>query len=123
MSIVSIIGIFAFRIARVWIPESRAMARHSCLWKVVFVNKNDWNGWKSDKYNPVTTGYSVRNYARLTGRVILARPFHSRKKQRSLPVHCLREYIESAMWEDDYEADDIDYTFCWNSQSQGRDCR
>ncbi|KAG7451484.1 uncharacterized protein BT62DRAFT_927200 [Guyanagaster necrorhizus] len=34
-----------------------------------------------------------------------------------LSVHCLREYIESAMWEDDYEADDIDYTFCWNSQS------
>ncbi|KAK0485008.1 hypothetical protein IW261DRAFT_872392 [Armillaria novae-zelandiae] len=29
----------------------------SCVWKAVFKNKNDWNGWKSGKYTPVTTGY------------------------------------------------------------------
>ncbi|KAK0451458.1 hypothetical protein EV421DRAFT_1033458 [Armillaria borealis] len=29
----------------------------SCVWKAVFENKNDWNGWKSGKYTPVTTGY------------------------------------------------------------------
>merc|ERR1711998_505307 len=28
-----------------------------CVWKAVFENKNDWNGWKSGKYTPVTTGY------------------------------------------------------------------
>ncbi len=39
------------------------------MWNAVFENKNDWNGWKSDKYTPVTTGYVSKDTFELGKRV------------------------------------------------------
>ncbi|SJL10020.1 uncharacterized protein ARMOST_13402 [Armillaria ostoyae] len=99
----------------------------SCVWKAVFENKNDWNGWKSGKYTPVTTGYVSKDTFELDCKKLCeahdkcnsCQAFSLEEQAEQFICALFEEYIDSTTWENDCVADDINSkyynTSCWSS--------
>ncbi|KAK0205124.1 hypothetical protein DFS33DRAFT_1325742, partial [Desarmillaria ectypa] len=100
----------------------------SWVWKAVFENKNDWSGWKSGKYTPVTTGYvskdtfelDCKNLCEAHQKCNSCQAFSLEEEAEQFVCALFEEIIEGATWEDDCEVDKIDSeyfnTSCWSSQ-------
>ncbi|KAK0194142.1 hypothetical protein F5146DRAFT_1119457 [Armillaria mellea] len=100
-----------------------------CVWKAVFENKNDWNGWKSGKYTPVTTGYVSKDTFELDCKKLCeahdkcnsCQAYSMEEQAEQFVCALFEEYIDSATWESDCVADDANSkyfnTSCWSSKS------
>ncbi|KAK0500077.1 hypothetical protein EDD18DRAFT_1148343 [Armillaria luteobubalina] len=102
---------------------------NDCVWKAVFENKNDWSGWKSDKYTPVTTGYVSKDTFEQDCKTLCeaheqcnsCQAFSLEEQAEQFICALYEEYIDSKTWESDSDADKADSEYfnasCWSSKS------
>ncbi|KAK0205130.1 hypothetical protein DFS33DRAFT_735409 [Desarmillaria ectypa] len=99
------------------------------VWEPVFENKNDWSGWKSGKYTPVTTGYvpkdtfelDCKNLCLANEKCNSCQAFSLEEAAEEFICALFEEIIDMSTWEEDCDDDKNGKkyydTSCWNSHS------
>ncbi|KAK0489083.1 hypothetical protein IW261DRAFT_1640650 [Armillaria novae-zelandiae] len=98
-------------------------------WDAVFENKSDWNGWKSGKYTPVTTGYvskdtfeiDCKNLCLAHEKCNSCQAFSIEEAAEEFICTLFEELIDVSTWEEDCDDNKDGKKYydasCWNSQS------